>query len=36
VQTYSSALLQKLGANNRQKALLQAMRLGFKALGRLA
>jgi DNA-binding NarL/FixJ family response regulator len=36
VQTYSYALLQKLGANNRQKALLQAMRLGFKALGRLA
>jgi DNA-binding NarL/FixJ family response regulator len=36
VQTYSSQLLQKLGANNRQKALLQAMRLGFKALGRLA
>jgi DNA-binding NarL/FixJ family response regulator len=35
VQTYSSQLLQKLGANNRQKALLQAMRLGFKALGRL-
>jgi DNA-binding NarL/FixJ family response regulator len=36
VQTYSSELLQKLGANNRQKALLQAMRLGFRALGRLA
>jgi DNA-binding NarL/FixJ family response regulator len=36
VQTYSSELLQKLGANNRQKALLQAMRLGFKAMGRLA
>jgi DNA-binding NarL/FixJ family response regulator len=36
VQTYSSELLQKLGANNRQKALRQAMRLGFKALGRLA
>jgi len=36
VQTYSSELLKKLGANNRQKALLQAMRLGFKALGRLA
>jgi DNA-binding NarL/FixJ family response regulator len=36
VQTYSSELLQKLGANNRQKALVQAMRLGFKALGRLA
>ena len=35
VQTYSSELLQKLGANNRQKALLQAMRLGFRALGRL-
>ena len=36
VQTYSSELLQKLGANNRQKALRQAMVLGFKALGRLA
>ena len=36
VQTYSSQLLQKLGANNRQKALRQAMMLGFKALGRLA
>ncbi len=36
VQTYSSQLLQKLGANNRQKALRQAMKLGFKALGRLA
>ena len=36
VQTYSSQLLQKLGANNRQKALLQAMMLGFKVLGRLA
>jgi DNA-binding NarL/FixJ family response regulator len=36
VQTYSSELLQKLGANNRQKALVQAMKLGFKALGRLA
>ena len=35
VQTYSSQLLQKLGANNRQKALRQAMMLGFKALGRL-
>jgi len=36
VQTYSSELLQKLGANNRQNALRQAMRLGFKARGRLA
>jgi len=36
VQTYSSQLLQKLGANNRLKALLQAMMLGFKVLGRLA
>lgn len=34
VQTYSSNLLQRLGVNNRQKALLRAMSLGFNALAR--
>jgi DNA-binding CsgD family transcriptional regulator len=34
VQTYSSNLLQKLGVNNRQKALLRAMSLGAHALAR--
>ena len=35
VQTYSSNLLQRLGANNRQKALLRAIALGFNALGQV-
>jgi DNA-binding NarL/FixJ family response regulator len=35
VQTYSSNLLQKLGTNNRQKALLHAIELGFNALGQI-
>ena len=32
VQTYSTNLLQKLGVNNRQKALRRAVSLGYKAL----
>jgi DNA-binding NarL/FixJ family response regulator len=32
VQTYSSNLLQKLGVNNRQKALRRAISLGFNAV----
>jgi DNA-binding NarL/FixJ family response regulator len=32
VQTYSTNLLQKLGVNNRQKALRRAISLGYKAL----
>jgi DNA-binding NarL/FixJ family response regulator len=32
VQTYSSTLLQKLGVNNRQKALRRAISLGFNAV----
>jgi DNA-binding NarL/FixJ family response regulator len=34
VQTYSSNLLQRLDVNNRQKALLRAISLGFNALAR--
>jgi DNA-binding NarL/FixJ family response regulator len=35
VQTYSTNLLQKLGTNNRQKALRRAISLGFHALGEI-
>jgi DNA-binding NarL/FixJ family response regulator len=35
VQTYSTNLLQKLGVNNRQKALRQAVKLGFSFMGKL-
>ena len=35
VQTYSANLMRKLGTNNRQKALRNALALGFTALGQL-
>ena len=34
IQTYSGNLLQKLGVNNRQKALITALRIGFSRFER--
>ena len=35
IQTYSGNLLQKLGTNNRQRALRRALSLGLTELGHL-
>jgi DNA-binding NarL/FixJ family response regulator len=32
IQTYSGNLLQKLGVNNRQKALVAALKIGYSRL----